>query len=422
MKNLFSSYYHPSDEQLKKLWNSCIFVLDTNVLLDLYRYSDATREKLLELLRELNDRLWVPYQVAHEFHRNRPDVLLSQSSLFDKAISTLREISENSSARLNKNLNFRHHPYIQKDELLGSIQKNIDEIIIKLEQQKKDNPDSISDDYILDEVTKIFENKVGNAYTINELSDIYKDGAERYKNEIPPGYKDASGPNRKDDDGKYGDLVLWYQCIDKAIEDKKPIILITNDGKADWWWGVKGKTISPRPELIDEMKTKAGVDFYMYSSDSLMEHAPKYINSKVDSDAIEEIRDVRKDDKNIARSKFLAEMIIDNAERFKNDPLLNDGLTDATKKILESFESANANSLIENKNSFVDYLVNYNVTNDLNLYESNVEDRYKNIIKSIYSPSISTSMRRGLLDVADTEKENNSDDSVEDSDNSRDKK
>ena len=41
MQNFFPGYYRPSEDDLTAIWRKCIFVLDTNVLLGLYRYPKA---------------------------------------------------------------------------------------------------------------------------------------------------------------------------------------------------------------------------------------------------------------------------------------------------------------------------------------------------------------------------------------------
>ena len=54
MKDKFSEYYALSEDEVKKDWKESIVVLDTNVLLDLYRYTDETRKSLLDLLDKIN--------------------------------------------------------------------------------------------------------------------------------------------------------------------------------------------------------------------------------------------------------------------------------------------------------------------------------------------------------------------------------
>ncbi|MFD4759474.1 PIN-like domain-containing protein [Streptomyces sp. NPDC058439] len=51
-------------------------VLDTNVLLNLYRSNARTRQDTLAVLTRLRDRLWVPHQVLTEFWRNREQKLV----------------------------------------------------------------------------------------------------------------------------------------------------------------------------------------------------------------------------------------------------------------------------------------------------------------------------------------------------------
>jgi len=57
MRDLFPDYYRPNDEEFAQLWKSSFFVLDTNVLLNLYRYNQKTRDDFLKVLRVVEDRL-----------------------------------------------------------------------------------------------------------------------------------------------------------------------------------------------------------------------------------------------------------------------------------------------------------------------------------------------------------------------------
>ncbi|NEB93188.1 DUF4935 domain-containing protein [Streptomyces bauhiniae] len=50
---------------------SGLVVLDTNVLLNLYRSNESTRRDTLAALARLRERLWIPHQVLAEFWRNR---------------------------------------------------------------------------------------------------------------------------------------------------------------------------------------------------------------------------------------------------------------------------------------------------------------------------------------------------------------
>ena len=133
------------------------------------------------------------------------------------------------------------------------------------------------------------------------MEDIYNLGKKRFEQDIPPGYMD------KDKQGirKYGDLILWFQVIDKAKETDKSIILVTDDRKEDWWTRHRGKTIGPKAELIDEMISKANVSFYLYQTDPFMENAKKFLNKQVKKKAIDEVREIRERDEE--RERFIKE-------------------------------------------------------------------------------------------------------------------
>lgn len=66
MKKEFPGYFANHEDDIEKLWQDCIFVLDANVMLSLYRYSDATGSELLKVFNFLSERLWIAHQVAQE--------------------------------------------------------------------------------------------------------------------------------------------------------------------------------------------------------------------------------------------------------------------------------------------------------------------------------------------------------------------
>ena len=75
MKELFPGYYRPSEDEFSDLWKNCVFILDTNVLLNLYRYSEESRNDFIKVLHKIETRLWIPHQVALEFQENRTKVI-----------------------------------------------------------------------------------------------------------------------------------------------------------------------------------------------------------------------------------------------------------------------------------------------------------------------------------------------------------
>jgi len=292
MRKTFPGYYRPTEDEFSELWDNCLFVLDANVLLNLYRYSRETREELIGILEEISDRLWVPHQAALEYHRNRLEVIEQQAAAYDKIQKLLNDAQKKLWNELRSSARPGRHPFIEVDHLLEKIAIVFTGIKEELKELKQEHPDLLDEDPIRDAIATLLEGKIGSPHPSERMNEIYKEGKTRYENKIPPGYSDADKGGTR----QYGDLVLWFQVINKAKEAKKPIILITDDRKDDWWLRPKGQTIGPQPELVGEIVSKAGVSFYMYSADPFMEHARKYLERQVKQEAINEVRDVRQRD------------------------------------------------------------------------------------------------------------------------------
>ncbi|MCK9376833.1 MAG: PIN-like domain-containing protein [Syntrophobacterales bacterium] len=310
MKNNFIGYYRPSDFDFSILWDNCIFSFDANVLLNLYRYSTKTCADLLDILDKISDRLWLPFQVGIEYQVNRLEVIQKQQNAYSDIINNITQIQNNMESYLN---NYLKHPFIEVKPLIDKTKALFSKITEELKTQGEKHPDLIGFDILRDRITDIFNGKVGGAYNFKRLKDIYDEGQKRYEKCIPPGYSDSE---RKKGENKYGDLILWFQLIDKSIELQKPFIFITDETKEDWWWIFKGRTIGPRPELIEEFHLKTNQDLYIYSSYQFMEYARQYLKQHVEEKAINEVRELRETDI-IDSLKFITKLYQD--KNIKND-------------------------------------------------------------------------------------------------------
>ncbi len=289
MKKAFPGYYRPSEKEFLSFWNDCIFVFDANMLLNFYRYSQATSEELIGILRQVQDRLWIPHQAALEYQENRINEIMKQLDAYDTVQTELDKTKKQLDQTLRSS---QRHPYINVDYLSGRIKEAFTDVSKDLERLKEEHPNLLQHDTIRETLDQLIDGKIGSPFEVGRLNEIYKEGKQRYEQEIPPGFKDLD----KEGNRKYGDLVLWFQIIDKAKETKKPIILVTDDRKEDWWLRIKGKTIGPHPKLVEEMLSEAGVQFYLYKTDPFMEFSQKYLKRQVKQKAIDEIRDIRKSD------------------------------------------------------------------------------------------------------------------------------
>lgn len=288
MRSAIKEYIEPSSKEKQELWEKAIFVFDTNVLLNLYRYSAKTRNSLLDAFQSFRDRVWIPYQVAYEYMRKRCEVIYETVQRYDqfkkeidaftnKAIDTLRLTSSDDEISDLKRYLFKW------------LDSNKDRNLLVLNAEA---------DEILDKILTIFEGKVGVKLSQDEIDAIKKEGKERYEKSIPPGYMDdKKHKDQLDDNNAYGDLIIWKQILQYAKERSVGIVYVTHDQKEDWWNIVKGKTIGPRIELRREFTSETGQEFHMYSMNSFINTYNKMNEVPIDKSAIAEVIGLENADK-----------------------------------------------------------------------------------------------------------------------------
>lgn len=291
MKKEFPGYFSGAVGDIEKIWDECLFVLDANVLLNLYRYSDFTCTKLLEVFASLADRLWVPHQVVQEYLTNRLTVIGEVGRIYDDAIKKVDYLRKGLESQ-------NQHPFVTAQTLTDSFMM-FDRIVAELTKNKHVHERRINVDEIKDRLANLLEGKVGNGFSRAQLETIIVDGRERYSQKTPPGYTDI----KKGGDSvifsdicrPYGDYIVWLQIIEKAQSVNKPVVFVTGDNKEDWWAFFQGKTLGPQPQLVEEFVTLVGQDFYMYPPDRFLEKANMYLQQDASEQAVNEIRDVREE-------------------------------------------------------------------------------------------------------------------------------
>ncbi len=150
----------------------------------------------------------------------------------------------------------------------------------------------MKNDPIYEQLSSLFEGKITESFSNEQLREIYSEGENRYKLKIPPGYEDEK---TKEGNKKFGDLILWKQILLKAKELKKDVILINDERKTDWWWKIKdGRNMGPRQELVQEMKEDSGVNFHMYSSERFLSYGQTFLKEQINQKALEEIQAMKK--------------------------------------------------------------------------------------------------------------------------------
>lgn len=293
MKNIVKEYIEPSNTQKKELWGKAVFVFDTNVLLNLYRYSAKTRSSLLAAFESFHDRVWIPYQVAYEYMNKRCKVIYETVQRYDQFKNEINNFTSKAVETLRLTSNDEEISDLNR-YLFKWLDSNKDRNLLVL---------SAEEDEILEKILAIFDQRVGLPPTEEELRSIKEEGKNRYKNAIPPGYKDDKKKNESDDNNAYGDLIIWKQIIKYAKDNQVGIIYVTHDQKEDWWNIVKGKTIGPRFELRKEFQDETQQEFHMYSMNSFISTYNKMNKVPIDKSAVQEVINFEKTYNNGTPSK-----------------------------------------------------------------------------------------------------------------------
>jgi predicted nucleic acid-binding protein len=304
MREILSEFYSLSEDEYGILFNNATIVFDTNVILDLYRYSANASRQLVEIIDKLKDRVWIPHHVALEFQKKRLTVISKEINDISRKIAQTRESINTLKTDLYKLKVDEYDVEIDLKKISAEIDLVGDKLIGALKIVEKYYGDLTKADTIRDVIDAIFSGRIGPPPSDQaELDVLVADGEHRFEHKIPPGFADidkGKGPNDSyfihngiKYERKFGDLIVWKQILSHVNEnDVKMLIFVTSDSKGDWWHQVKGKTIGPHPELVREVRRSQKVElFWMYSLAQFMEHAELYGKSHIPASLIEEINE-----------------------------------------------------------------------------------------------------------------------------------
>lgn len=311
MLDQFKGFIGYSDDEIQELWANAIFVVDTNVLLNFYKYtSKESTNSLMDILKHLKelDRLWIPHQVAVEYFFNYRNNMYKQQEGYNNLGKKLGELKKSAEKAL-RNVE-SEHPYINTDKFKFFIE-NMEQLNAELQEKMNIEIENLPDSKMIQkDLLMLLDGITGEPYEQNMIDEIEKEGQERYNHNIPPGFEDKDNKEkvyRSFGDiryqQKYGDLILWNQMIDKANNKDNPvsIIFITEEKKKDWWEiDNHNRIIRPHPQLIQEFFNKTNQNFYMYRTENFVKFVRKYLGAELTD---EEFDNVTKDVEQIRRSE-----------------------------------------------------------------------------------------------------------------------
>jgi hypothetical protein len=233
LRDPFTAYYAPEEALIATAMHTGLVAPDTNVMLAAYRIERQAREQLFSAFAELGDRLWIPHQVAFEFHRNRLGVIAGQEAFFEKS----------------------------RADLDGSISSYLGKL--KAFTGRIAMPQTRSQD---------LEQKIRDAHA-EVLAQVasYAD-------------KDKADPT--------GDYLVWKQLLHEAAARRLPVVLVTDDRKEDWVRREHGLTLGPRPELCEEMSAITGAPFLLMSTAIFLRHAEQYLGVSVSQETVDQAKEL----------------------------------------------------------------------------------------------------------------------------------
>ncbi|MEC1273239.1 PIN-like domain-containing protein [Bacillus subtilis] len=382
--------YNFSLENFKIFWSQDpIVIFDTNAILHLYRMSSKTTEDILDNFQNIpKHQIWLPHQVIVEYKRNKDDSRKSEFNKYKGVHKDINGIIEQTQSKVSKKfdyygkLNFPKIEELRKEtiKLLSEIKANTKKYVANIEDEIELNNKMLKEDKIDQFVNELIQHRcIGNAYSVPELLDIYREGEERYKYKIPPGYEDMD-KDKKDPTKthKYGDLLVWKQLIDKAITDNKSIIFVTNDIKEDWWVKENDVLIKPREELYEEFIMSTSQEIEIMNLTNFYTVFAKTYNVFSNRTAIE------MDSKEICNEiieSFEWSSIIDKDGKLTSS-LIHDGdLQDYTENVLSDVE------VVEYGFPFIEEVIDFNIDDEDFV---RIEAQFSNVLITVITESYSS--------------------------------
>ncbi len=316
LRDQFQRFYAPDASAVAETLRTGLVVPDTNVLLSLYRFQPEARDELFGVLERIEDRLWVPHQVALEFHQNRLNVIAEQERFFGKAREDLDASLNEYITKLRTFANRIALAQSAAHELEDGLRKAhavITSEVSRAERANEVHLDNRDRDGVLSRLESLLSNRVGEPMNPGELDAARKEAQKRVEAKIPPGYKDRG----KSDPA--GDYIIWKQLIDEAKKRQVATILITDDRKEDWFRREHGLTLGPRIQLCEEMEAEAGVLFLLMTSETFLLQAKEHLRVPVSATTVDQAKklpeSIEEHDNLMAKRSGIRERIADATVR-----------------------------------------------------------------------------------------------------------
>lgn len=294
LRDGFDGWMPQSYEDQKYALTTGLISLDANVLLDLYRFNDAGRDGVLEVLAKLGDRVWVSHQAALEFWRTRISVIDNRNKSTETVLGVLTEQRQKALNAIAAWGRSTFVPDAEEAAIRDVLEKASDRIEALIEEQAEESgkfSHDVTEDSVVQRLFDLLEGKVGQPLPPEEHADALKEAARRVKERVPPGYRDAEKEKDGNPDGAAGDYLVWHQSLLEAKQRGLPLMIVTSDLKEDWWWrNPKGPQVyGPRGELVEEALRVTGAKCYMLDTRALTKLAKPVLGLELTAEALRSV-------------------------------------------------------------------------------------------------------------------------------------
>ncbi|MER7769879.1 PIN domain-containing protein [Kitasatospora sp. NPDC096140] len=285
----FEGYRTPSRDNYRTVLSEGIVVFDANVLLNLYRYTEETRDSLFAVMGALGERLWVPHQALDEFWRNRESTLNTPADNARDAVASLEKSGRSAADAISvwvKSVALPEERHAELSSQLADAFENVQRVI--KEQAANDTVPRARDtnqDLLLSRLSTVLAGRVGAPLSSEDHAAALKEAKRRAQAQEPPGYLDQG----KDDDLGAGDYLVWEQLLREAEQRQCDVLFVTSDVKDDWWRRWRGELRGPRLELMAELRSRTRHQLFMLQPTELMRQADALVGVQVSPESVEEV-------------------------------------------------------------------------------------------------------------------------------------
>ncbi|MFI0908944.1 PIN domain-containing protein [Streptomyces abikoensis] len=284
----FEGYRTPSSDDYRHVLAKGMVVFDANVLLNLYRYTEETRDGLFTIMETLGERFWVPHQAVAEFWRNRESTLNTPKDSAKVAETELRKAERTATNAIQVWAKSSALPDERRSEIIEHF-TSVFEKICKVINEQAEN-DTIphardtNKDALLSRLSNVLAGRVGSPLSEEDHAIALKEAKRRAQAKEPPGYLDQE----KNGDLGAGDYIVWEQLLIEATRRQCDVLFVTNDLKEDWWRKVRDQQRGPRLELQSEFRSRTRQQLFMLQHTGLLVQASSPLNMQIIPESVEE--------------------------------------------------------------------------------------------------------------------------------------